>query len=125
MDVAVKKPVITEKSLKMAKDGLYTFVVDNLARKQTIARAIEKLFDVKVIKVKTVNLKDEIKLQRGRRGYFKKSGFRKAIVQLKEGQKITLFEAQEGAKEEEKEKIKEKKSLLTGTKVKIERGGKK
>lgn len=125
MDVVVKKPVITEKSLKMAKDGLYTFVVDSLARKQTIARAIEKLFDVKVIKVKTTNLKDEIKLQRGRRGYFKKSGFRKAIVQLKEGQKIALFEAQEGAKEEEKEQVKEKKSLLTGTKVKIERGGKK
>lgn len=125
MEVAVKKPVITEKSLKMAKDGLYTFVVDNLARKQAIARAIEKLFNVKVIKVKTANLKDEIKLQRGRRGYFKKSGFRKATVQLKEGQKITLFEAQEGAKEEEKEQVKEKKSLLTGTKVKVERGGKK
>lgn len=118
----LQKPLITEKSMKLAAGGLYTFLVDRKARKPEIAKAVEGAFSVKVVTVKTTNFKPETKMQRGRRGYFTIAGFKKALVGLKEGQKIAYFETEEKKKEpEKKEETKEKKSLLKGTKVKIEK----
>lgn len=125
MNILVKRPIISEKSMKLAKMGLYTFLVDKFARKPLIAKNIEEKFDVKVVEVKTANFKDEVKSQRQRRGSFTIPGYKKALVRLKKGQKITLFEAE--AKEEtpegegKKETVKEKKSLFRGTKVKVEK----
>jgi large subunit ribosomal protein L23 len=122
MDIVIKKPLITEKSMKMAAVGVYTFLVDKDARKPLIAKTIAEKFSVDVLSIKTVNYKDEARMQRSRRGSFTIPGFKKAIVHLKKGQKIALFETEKSQTEEEtKEEVKEKKSLLKGTKVKIEK----
>ena len=131
MDIILKRPIISEKSTQQVKDNLYTFLVDRKARKPVIARQVEEQFGVDVISVKTVSIKAGLKQQRGRRGFFVVPGFKKALVQLKKGQKIAIFEAEakvekaEDSGEKEGKKVKEKKSLLRGTKVKIEKTEKK
>lgn len=119
----IKKPIISEKSLGDAKDGYFTFLVERSARKQEIANAIEKKFEVKVIDINTLNYKDQTKQQRKVRLSYSISGYKKVIVKLKNGQKIGIFEAETAEVEtaESEPKIKEKKSLLKGTKVKIEK----
>lgn len=104
--------------MKLAKEGLYTFLVEKNARKNLIAQVVEDQFGVDVISVKTANFKGEIRMQRMKRAYYNVPGFKKALVRVKKGQKIGLFETETS---EEKEEVKEKKSLLKGTKVKIER----
>lgn len=132
----MKKPLITEKSMKLAKDGLYTFLVASDARKTEILKEVKDKFGVDVLSVKTVNIKEETKMQRGRRGYFVISGVKKALIQVKKGQKIEVFETALTADSEkapkeaesaiaEKKVVKETKSLLKGTKVKIETSDKK
>lgn len=126
MKIILKRPIITEKSNKVSKDGVFTFLVAKLARKDEIKKAIEEKFDVKVVSVKTANFVAQTKSQRSRKGYFTVSGFKKAMVQLKKGQTIGLF-AQESAEAEVKtaDSVKEKKSLLKSTKIKIEKKGSK
>lgn len=128
MNIILQQPIITEKSNKLSKMGIFTFLVKQSARKNEIKKAVEKEFDVKVIAIKTANFKAKIKSQRSRKGSFVVSGFKKAMVSLKKGQTIGLF-TQESTKAEvvtaESETVKEKKSLLKGTKVKIEKKGKK
>lgn len=119
----IKKPIITEKSMKLAGNGLYSFVVKRNSRKPEIKRVVEEMFKVNVLAVKTMNYNDLKKSQRLRRAYFVVPGYKKALVQLKSGQKITLFEAEKPAEEAKVEQVKEKKSLLKGTKIKIEKGG--
>lgn len=122
MQNLIKKPLISEKSMKLAKTGLYTFLVDKSVTKNKIAQMVESYFKVDVLEVKTLNYKDQVKLQRSRKGMYKQAGFKKAVVRVKSGQKIDIFEAEEAEKEEENQiKPKEKKSLLSGTKVKIEK----
>jgi large subunit ribosomal protein L23 len=74
--------------------GLYAFEVDTRSNKIEIARAIAKKFNVTVVNVRTMNYKGKTKSQMTRRGRFegKTSHFKKAIVTLKEGDKINLFE---------------------------------
>ncbi|RJP46920.1 MAG: 50S ribosomal protein L23 [Armatimonadetes bacterium] len=121
MNIVVKKALITEKTMKLAKTGCYTFLVDRDARKITIAQAIENKFAVKVVSVRTANFKEVDRMQKNRRGHFSEAAFKKAVVVVKAGQRIALFETDEKKSEEKKEEIKEKKSLLRGTKVKIEK----
>lgn len=84
------KPVITEKSMDLLADNKYTFIVDKKANKTEIKNAIEKIFDVRVEKVRTMNVKGKTK----RMGRFegKTPDRKKAIVTLKPGHKIRLFE---------------------------------
>lgn len=84
------KPVVTEKSMNLLADDKYTFIVDKKANKTEIKNAIENIFDVKVAKVYTMNVKGKPK----RLGRFegKRPDRKKAIVTLKPGQKIRLFE---------------------------------
>lgn len=116
--------------MRLAKESFYTFLVDNEANKGAVAKAVEDEFGVSVVSVKLMNLKAEKKLQKNRRGYFIVPGVKKALVQVKKGQKIEIFatevpqEAQEATADLEP-KVKEKKSLLKGTKVKVEKGGEK
>jgi large subunit ribosomal protein L23 len=93
MNIIIKKPIITEKSMKLASRGIYTFLVARNSRKPEIIKTVEEKFGVKVVAIKTANYKDEIKSQRGRRGSFCISGFKKAVVELEKGQKIALFES--------------------------------
>ena len=86
----IKKPVVTEKSMNLLVDNKYTFIVDNKANKTEIKNAIEDIFKVKVDKVYTLNVKGKPK----RMGRFegKTRDRKKAIVLLKPGNKIKLFE---------------------------------
>jgi large subunit ribosomal protein L23 len=88
-DVIIK-PVVTEKSMDLLADNKYTFIVDKHANKTEIKGAIEHIFKVEVEKVYTMNIKGKPK----RMGKFegKRPDRKKAVVALKAGQKIRLFE---------------------------------
>ncbi len=87
----LKKPLITEKG-NLMKDELnqITFEVDRKANKIEIKEAVEKIFKVHVVKVHTINLRG--KRKRLGRSQGKKPNWKKAIVTLKEGDNIDLFE---------------------------------
>jgi large subunit ribosomal protein L23 len=84
------KPVVTEKSMNLLADNTYTFIVDKKANKTEVKNAIEKLFEVKVEKVNTMNIKGKPK----RVGRFEgnRPNRKKAVVTLKPGHKIRLFD---------------------------------
>lgn len=83
-------PVFTEKSTKLASAGKYTFMVPVTLTKLEIKKAIDDIFDVHVKTIKTVNSKKSTK--RNMRGKMVTiPATKKAIVSLKEGQKIELF----------------------------------
>lgn len=85
-------PVITEKSMKDAGQGRYTFKVANQANKPLIKAAIEQKFKVKVLKT-FVSLVKGKTVRRGiRREEFVKTAWKKATVQLAKDQKIALFD---------------------------------
>lgn len=84
------KPVVTEKSMGLLEDNKYTFIVDLNANKIEIKQAVEELFKVKVDKVRTMRVKGKWKRVRNRWG--KVPDRKKAIVTLKPGNKIQLFE---------------------------------
>ena len=87
----IVRPVVSEKSYGLHDQGVYTFVVDNDANKVEIRKAIEALFSVSVTKVNTLNRRG--KTVRGRRGAaVKKSNTKHAVVTLKHGDRIELFE---------------------------------
>jgi large subunit ribosomal protein L23 len=131
MYIILKRPIISEKSMVLAKSGLYTFEVDKKARKDAILKAAKAQFDVDVMSVKTVNIKGLRKQQRNRKGYYETSATKKAYIQVKPGQKIAIFESMTAPQQDEVvvtsaegepiAEVKEKKSLLRGTKVKIEK----
>ncbi|MBP3461630.1 MAG: 50S ribosomal protein L23 [Bacilli bacterium] len=84
----IKAPIITEKSAALAQKNIITFSVDVNANKTQIKQAVEKLFDVKVEKVNTVNVKP--KKKRVGRYVGKTNRVKKAIVKLAEGSSIEL-----------------------------------
>lgn len=84
----LKAPVITEKAQNAKMDGKYIFKVDPKANKTEIKIAIEKIFNVKVTDIKTMNVKPK-KKRVGRYTGFKPR-YKKAIVTLLEGQTIEL-----------------------------------
>ncbi|MDH7498436.1 MAG: 50S ribosomal protein L23 [Syntrophomonadaceae bacterium] len=88
-DVIVR-PVVTEKTMNLLADNKYTFIVDKKANKTEIRKAVEDIFDVKVDKVHTMNIKGKKKRMGKFAGY--KPDRKKAIVTLKPGHKIPLFE---------------------------------
>lgn len=86
-------PVITEKSLRMAKEeNAFTFYVDPRADKREIKEAIEKGFNVTVKDLKTVKLPSKEKRTGSRRKPTMLAEKKKAIIVLPEGQKIELFD---------------------------------
>ncbi|GAB6907144.1 50S ribosomal subunit protein L23 [Desulfosarcina cetonica] len=87
----IKRPVITEKTnIQKEESNQFSFEVDKRANRVEIARAIEKIFSVKVAKTRTVNVKGKIK----RRGRIlgKRKDWKKAIVTLMPGERIDFFE---------------------------------
>ncbi|GLG02598.1 LSU ribosomal protein L23P [Alicyclobacillus sacchari] len=57
----IKRPVITERSTELMEENKYVFEVDRRANKVEIRKAIEKLFDVKVVSVNTLNQTGKVK----------------------------------------------------------------
>ena len=84
----IKAPIITEKSSTLAGENIITFKVDPKANKTEIKQAIEKIFDVKVESVNTINVQP--KKKRVGRYVGKTAQYKKAIVKLKEGSSIEL-----------------------------------
>ena len=84
------EPVVSEKSYALMADGKYTFRVDDRAHKTQIARAVEEVFDVSVVNVRTQTIRSKPK----RRGLHsgKTRRWKKAIVKLAPGDRIELFE---------------------------------
>ena len=87
----LKRPLITEKS-NFLKEGLnqVVFEVDKKANKIEIKKAVEKLFKVSVVKVHTLHMRGKTK--RMGRILGKKPNWKKAIVTLKEGERVDFFE---------------------------------
>lgn len=86
----LKAPIITEQSTKLIESqNRYTFKVDTKANKVEIKKAVETIFNVKVLSVNTVNVLPKFKRMGKYEGY--KSAYKKAIVKLAEGQKIDAF----------------------------------
>ncbi len=86
----LKRPLITEKSTSLLEDNKYTFLVEPGANKVEIKHAVESIFKVKVEKVNTMNIKGKYKRVRNILG--KTPDTKKAIVTLKKGDKIEIFE---------------------------------
>ena len=84
----IKAPVITEKSQIAKSEGKYTFKVTPKATKTEIKEAIEKIFNVKVSAIRTINVKP--KKRRVGRYTGLTTRYKKAIVSLAEGQTIDL-----------------------------------
>ena len=87
----LEKPLITEKSTQMVQDGNWvTFRVKMEANKIQIKEAVEKVFNVTVLAINTVSVKGKFRRFGAHRGQTK--GWKKAMLLLKEGDKIDMFE---------------------------------
>ncbi len=85
------KPVFTEKSLTLARQGKYSFWVDKNATKPALKAAIAKMFGVHVLSIKTITIPGESKRNvRGKKIVVLPS--KKAVVTLKKDEKIDIFE---------------------------------
>lgn len=87
----IERPLVTEKSMAGAGQGKYTFRVDKNANKIEIASAVEQIFNVKVDGVNTMIVKGK-KRRLGRHPAGKTADWKKAIVSLKPGYTIEIFE---------------------------------
>lgn len=84
------RPIVTEKSTALMEQGKYTFRVPLVATKIQIRQAVEQIFKVKVQAVNTMRY--EGKLKRMGRTQGRRSDWKKAVVTLKPGEAIELFE---------------------------------
>lgn len=84
------RPIVTEKSTALMEQGKYTFRVPLAATKSQIRQAVEQIFKVKVQAVNTMRY--EGKLKRMGRTQGRRSDWKKAVVTLKPGEAIELFE---------------------------------
>jgi large subunit ribosomal protein L23 len=91
------RPIVSEKSYALLAANKYTFRVHEDAHKTQIRQAIEQLFDVKVVEVRTMSVKSKPK----RRGYTsgRTRAWKKAIVQVAPGQSIPIFQGLQGLEE--------------------------
>ena len=86
----IRRPLLTEKSLTRSEEGQYAFEVQISAGKDEVRRAVERIFDVRVVSVNT-------SIQRGKkkrigRTWGKRPNWKKAVVTLADGQFIDFFQ---------------------------------
>ena len=84
------RPVVSEKSYEQIQTNQYTFRVHKDAHKTQVRQAVEELFDVNVVSVNIVQMPAKPK----RRGQFRgtRPGWKKAVVELREGDSIPIFQ---------------------------------
>jgi large subunit ribosomal protein L23 len=89
----LKRPIDTEKTRFQAElyEPKYAFEVDWRANKAQIKAAVEQIFDVDVINVRTMRVKPKLG-RYGRRVVTRKSAWKKAVVTIAEGQRLDIFE---------------------------------
>ena len=85
------RPVVSEKSYVLASADRYTFRVHADAHKTQIRQAVEELFDVHVVEVRTMSVKSKPKRRGVTRG--RTRSWKKAIVQVRAGETIPIFQA--------------------------------
>jgi large subunit ribosomal protein L23 len=85
------RPVVSEKSFVLAEAGKYTFRVNDRSHKTQIRQAVEQLWDVKVVAVRTASVKSKPKRRGQTAGRTRQ--WKKAMVQLREGDSIPIFQA--------------------------------
>jgi large subunit ribosomal protein L23 len=97
MDVSqvIIRPVVSEKSFVLAEAGKYTFRVHDKAHKTQIRQAVEELFEVKVVAVRTASVKSKPKRRGQTSGRTRQ--WKKAIVQVRKGDTIPIFQSFEAA----------------------------
>jgi len=88
----VLEPIVSEKSYALLEDNVYTFKVHPDASKPEISDAVESIFNVRVLKVNTLNRGGKRRRNRRSWTYGKKSDTKRAYVTLAEGDRIELFE---------------------------------
>ena len=88
----ILEPIVSEKSYALLDAGVYTFKVDTRASKPEIHDAVEAIFDVKVVKVNTLNRPGKRKRNRRTGTWGKRADIKRAIVTLAAGERIELFE---------------------------------
>jgi large subunit ribosomal protein L23 len=86
----IRRPLLTEKSLQGSEEGAYSFEVAKSATKPQIKKAVESIFNVHVLKITTSIVRGKIK--RLGRNTGKRPNWKKATVQLREGQFIDFFQ---------------------------------
>jgi len=84
------KPIVTEKSSALMAEGKYSFKVDKAANKIEIKYAVETAFKVDVTDVRTMNMPGKVKRQGKTSGMTPE--WKKAIVTLKPGQRLPIFD---------------------------------
>lgn len=91
LNKVLQRPIITEKSLERQGEGLYQFKVSVKASKNAIKDAVHSLFGVDVVSVKTMIMPGKKRRVRRTQRFIKTPKWKKAIVQLKDGQEIKLI----------------------------------
>ena len=95
----VKRPIVTEKSVSaVSEHNRYTFEVDKKASKGAVANAVNKMFGVEVTDVRTMVMPGKKRRVKGTPTLTKTPSSKKAVVTLKDGQKIDLFTSLMGEK---------------------------
>ncbi|HAI74213.1 MAG TPA: 50S ribosomal protein L23 [Candidatus Moranbacteria bacterium] len=84
------EPIVTEEATAGIEKNKYIFKISARATKLQVKMAIEKIYKVKVEKVNTISIPKKVRVRGRVAGW--KSGYRKAVVTLKEGNKIDVFE---------------------------------
>jgi large subunit ribosomal protein L23 len=87
----LRRPLVTEKGTRLGGDNKYLFQVHRGSNKHQIKEAVEKAFDVRVVRVHVINVKGKPGRARGGRAIHAPN-WRKAVVTLAPGDKIELFE---------------------------------
>ncbi len=87
------KPILTEKASSSNEKGKFVFVVDKNANKIQIKNAVESAYDVKVISINTMNVLGKSVSKSTKTGVVngRKPSYKKAVVQLKEGEFIDFY----------------------------------
>lgn len=92
------RPHITEKSMALAQQGWYSFVVSAGSRKESIAKEIGALYNVTVKEVRTIRRKGKMHRTGKKMIMKRKADWKKALVRLAKGQKIAVFDIGEQQK---------------------------
>jgi large subunit ribosomal protein L23 len=88
----IVRPVVSEKSYALSEKGVYIFVVPTECNKVEIRRSVEHVFNVKVLKVNTLNRPGKRKRNRKRPTFGHRPDTKRAFVTLRSGDTIPLFE---------------------------------
>lgn len=90
LEIKIQKPLVSEKAMMLSENNTYVFLVNPKTNKSEIKKEIEHIYNVDVVKVNTGKIEKEPKKFRGISSS-KASGIKKAMVTVKKGQKIEIF----------------------------------